>query len=365
MKVLLLSTDCHQNDYRVLHNAYGGVTYYRLIAPQKAVNALGEEWEYYGVYLGDVSKGDYNTFFSQFDAVISKHIDNPAGAKNIHLACEKNNIPIIYDLDDDLFSIREDNPAHESYGKGAMKRVYLATNLSFADALFVSTEPLKETYQKHMKELFGIDMPIYVLPNYNDAELFDYKSPVNEKIVTLGYHGSITHDADLKMILPIVDRIMTENPKVNMQLVGTVRKDSINKLFDGIKNKNRFEIKAGTPAFDKFPELLMSMKWDIGLAPLIDDQFNRGKSHIKYMEYAMKRIPTVASDVYPYTHNAREAVLCKNEVEWYQKLTQLIKDKQQRREIGQKAYEHVTTELQYKDHAQEWIDAVESVINNH
>lgn len=362
MKVLLISTDCLQNDYRKQHNAYGGVTYYRLIAPQKAVSHLGHEWTYLGTQFQKISPLDYKDLFSQFDAVVSKHIDSPHGAKNVKIACEQAGIPFIYDLDDDLFTIRADNPAHEAYGKGSMKRVYLATNLSLADAMFVSTEPLKETYQAFMKNTFDLDMPVYVLPNYNDAELFKDTYKVNEQKVVIGYHGSVTHDQDLKMILPTIDSLMDKYPHLHMELIGSVRKDSIDKLFGDIKNKMRFYIKAGTPAFDKFPELLMSQRWDIGVAPLIDDEFNKGKSHIKYLEYSMKSIPTIASDVYPYTHNAKEAVFCKNEAEWKQKLEMLIIDKKLRREIGKKAREHVLRDCQYIDKGQMWIDAVSSVI---
>jgi len=314
--------------------------------------------------LNKASKNDFNTFFKNYDAVICKHVDSPHAAKNIQLACEKAGIPLIYDLDDDLLSIREDNPAHDSYKQGAMKRVYLATNLSFADALFVSTEPLKERYQTFFKEVMRVDVPVYVLPNYNDAELYDFKTKTNENKVVIGYHGSITHDKDLSMVLPVIDQLMYKYPNLHMQLVGTVRRESLNTLFAPIYNKMRFEIKAGTPAFDEFPKLLMKMRWDIGIAPLIDDVFNRGKSHIKYMEYAMKKIPVVASDVYPYSKNAKHALLAKNPAQFKQRLETLIKDKKYRYELGQKAYEHVTTDLQYKDHAQEWVNAVQSVIEN-
>jgi hypothetical protein len=364
VKALLISTDWQQNDYRVANNAYGGVTYYRLIAPQKAVNAIGHDFE----YLGNKQSIDGKTWeerLSGVDIVISKHIDNPNGAKNLHLACQKLGIPFVYDLDDDLFSIRADNPAHESYAKGQMKRIYLATNLSFANALFVSTEPLKEVYQKFFRENFNLEIPIFVLPNFNDAELFNFKSPKNEDKVVIGYHGSVTHDADLALILPIIDKLMYIHPKLYMQLVGTVRKDSIDKLFAAIKNKHRFEIKAGTPAFDKFPELLMSMRWDIGVAPLIDDEFNHGKSHIKYMEYAMKHIPVVASDVYPYTRHAKEALLCRNTTDWFQKLHQLIRDKKYRFDTARKIHEHVMSDCQYRDKGQLWVDAAQTVIKNY
>lgn len=364
MRALLISTDWQQNEYRVAHNAYGGVAYYRLIAPQKAVNALGHDFE----YLGNKQSIDGKTWeerLSGVDIVISKHIDNPNGAKNLHLACEKLSIPFVYDLDDDLFSIREDNPAHKSYAKGQMKRIYLATNISFANAIFVSTEPLRERYSTFFRDNFDMDIPMFLLPNFNDAELFQYKSPKNEDKTIIGYHGSVTHDQDLVMILPVIDRLMDEYDDLYMQLVGTVRKDSIDKLFALIKNKHRFEIKAGTPAFDKFPELFMSMRWDVGVAPLIDDEFNRGKSHIKYMEYAMKHIPVVASDVYPYTYNAKEALLCRNTVDWYRNLKSLIRDKKYRHQVAKKTRDHVIADLQYKDKGQMWVDTCETVIKNY
>jgi spore maturation protein CgeB len=79
----------------------------------------------------------------------------------------------------------------------------------------------------------------------------------------------------------------------------------------------------------------------------------------------MKGIPTIASDIYPYTHNTKDAVLCKNLNDWKQKLENLIIDKKLRREIGQKAKAHILSECQYKDHGHEWIDAVNSVIKKH
>lgn len=366
MKTLLISTDCASNTYRKLNNSYGGVTYYRLVAPQKAINAQGHDWQYFGNDLYKDGRDNFNKFFKNFDIVITKHIDKPSGAKNVLMGCHKNGIPLVYDLDDDLFAIREDQPAYENgYRQGHLKRVYLATNMSFADAFFVSTEPLKESYQKMYKDMFNVDMPIFVLPNYNDVELFNFASPKNVSRVVIGYHGSVTHDSDLKMLLPVVDKLMYKHKNFYMQIMGSVRKESLDELFKGIYNVNRFEITPGTPAFDHFPERLMSNAWDIGVAPLIDDQFNRGKSHIKYLEYSMKRIPTVASDVFPYRENAKHAILCKTPQDWYNRLDTLILNKKKRDRIGEESYEHVVKECQYKDHAHKWIDAAQTVIKNH
>lgn len=366
MKALLISTDCGDNDYRKQTNKYGGVTYYRLVAPQKEINKLGHDFVYLGTDLYKDENANFNKFFKQFDIVITKHIDNPRAAKNVQIACQKSRIPLVYDLDDNLFAIRSDQPAYDKgYRQGEMKRIYMATNMSFADAFFVSTEPLKEEYQSKYKELFNIDMPIHVLPNYNDVTLFSpFESKTGEDVITLGYHGSTTHDSDIKLILPAIDTIMEMYPNVILQLIGTIRRESVS-IFESMKHNDRVFIRGGTPAYDTFPELLMGLKWDIGLAPLIDDAFNRGKSHIKYMEYAMKRIPTVASDVYPYAKNATHALLCKDNTEWVSNLSKLIKDKRLRKEIGTLSYKDVVQNHQYSQHAHKWIEACETVIENY
>ena len=362
MRVLLISTDCSSNDYRVIHNAVGGVSYYRLTAPQKAVNSLGHEWDYFG----NKQDNNFNNSLKGYDLVISKHIDNPHSAKNLKVACQKNKIPLVFDLDDDLFSVRTDNPAYDAgYKQGEMKRAYMATNLSFADAFFVSTEPLKDSYHNTYKDIFDIDIPTFVLPNYIDPDLWQFDSKVNCHNPVIGYHGSVTHDSDLKIVLPVIDKLMDKHKKLRMELVGSVRKESIEKLFDGIKNKKRFRIIKGTPAYDSFPQFIMSMKWDIGIAPLIDDAFNRGKSHIKYMEYSMKKIPTVASDVYPYTNNAPGALLCSTTDDWYETLDRLLKNPTERTTVGERAYQQVMFDYNYKDKGDKWIKACETVINNY
>jgi len=174
----------------------------------------------------------------------------------------------------------------------------------------------------------------------------------------------MTHDSDLEIVIPAIDRLIVKHKNLYCELMGSVRKDSVSRLFDGVKNKDNFRIMGGTPAFDSFPFALMNQKWSIGIAPLIDDAFNRGKSHIKYMEYSMKKIPTVASAVYPYSKNAKEALLCKTSQEWYDTLDSLISDKKKRVEIGERAYKHVVAEQQYKDYAYLWEEAIEAVIKS-
>jgi hypothetical protein len=74
------------------------------------------------------------------------------------------------------------------------------------------------------------------------------------------------------------------------------------------------------------PKTLSVCDFDIGLAPLEDKAFNRGKSCVKYYEYASVGTVTLASDVLPYSDEV--PYRAKNTYkDWYNKLERLIVDK--------------------------------------
>jgi len=70
-------------------------------------------------------------------------------------------------------------------------------------------------------------------------------------------------------------------------------------------------------------EKVCDLKLDIGIAPLLDDQFNRHKSCIKYYEYAMSGAVTLASHVVPYSTEV--PITAKNKREaWKRKLEEVL-----------------------------------------
>jgi glycosyltransferase involved in cell wall biosynthesis len=253
------------------------------------------------------------------------------------------------------------------------KGIVIKTSYSLATGLFTSTLPLKEKTEKHLKEVHGIKKDIFVLPNCNDYLDWLYPTEKHNDKIIIGYAGSITHDDDLKLIVPVMNTILEKYKNVQFHLIGAIAKDKQDyfKAQFG-KFSYRVKIKLGVPAFHFYPEYLAKQNFDIGLAPLAENEFNRSKSHIKWMEYSMYKIPTIASPVYPYCESVdgiktiqdgKTGFLASDEKEWIEKISILIEDKQKRLEIGQNAYDYVKDHWQYRDNIKKWVKAIQHYLD--
>jgi len=76
---------------------------------------------------------------------------------------------------------------------------------------------------------------------------------------------------------------------------------------------------------------------DIGLAPLPDDRFTRGKCTFKILEYASAGLPVVASPIGAHSDYVRDNItgfLANNNKEWIDKITQLVTNPQLRERMA-------------------------------
>ena len=77
---------------------------------------------------------------------------------------------------------------------------------------------------------------------------------------------------------------------------------------------------------------------DIGLAPLPDDRYTRGKCGFKVLQYAAAGLPTVASPVGVNAEYVRDGVTgfhAVDESAWVERIRDLIQDDELRRRMGQ------------------------------
>lgn len=266
---------------------------------------------------------------------------------------------VVIDLDDDYLSIFPSHPLYDVMKTTKRNRAFCSTILSFADVITVSTEPLKQAIKSHMKNVYGLDKTVIVVPNMNDVKDWDFK-PIkkNKDKIVIGYTGSYSHDEDLKMCFPAIAKIMDKYPNVYFESIGAVGKENLH-VYDCFSEeaKTRCDILPSTWMFKEYPKHLATMPWDIGIAPLVDSPFTRSKSPIKFFEYSMYKIPTIASRVYPYFVPSFDREVITHEVngllvkpsEWFDALERLILNESERKEFGQNAYDHVKDSWQYNE----------------
>jgi glycosyltransferase involved in cell wall biosynthesis len=82
--------------------------------------------------------------------------------------------------------------------------------------------------------------------------------------------------------------------------------------FEGLKNVHIAD--RGVP-INRYAAFAASFGFDIGIAPLVDCNFNRSKSNLRWLEYSALKIPTVATDISHFrqtVRNGEDGFLIKN-----------------------------------------------------
>jgi glycosyltransferase involved in cell wall biosynthesis len=261
--------------------------------------------------------------------------------------------PIVLDLDDWLLSLPENHPDRIShhYAAGLFP---LMRALIEADAVTASTYPLCE-------QLLKLNPNTWVLPNYLDSAVWQprpatYRPPGDA--VTLVYMGGNTHTPDLEPLIPILAELLSQyGSRLTLHVAG-MQPD---------KRLRDFPNVVYTPFlmdYADYARFAANHRFDVAIAPLADNLFNRCKSAIKYLEYSILGIPGVYSAISPYADLVQpyeNGLLATTPQDWMQAITCLVEDAQLREHVGKSAQAMVQRQWTLRDHAHEWLDAYRKI----
>lgn len=184
--------------------------------------------------------------------------------------------------------------------------------------------------------------------------LRDFKE--TDKPVTI-FFGALNRDRDFEEILPVINQFAQEyGDRLAFKIIART------KLFDSIQSKNK-ELVGNPRYYDgqfvpaaKYEETLREC--DIALLPLLDNQFNRAKSDLKFIECAGNGAVALASPVvYEQTiRDGETGFIFHDAKEFADKLRILIDDAGKRREMATAAYEYVKHNRLLSQHYEERLD---------
>ena len=224
-------------------------------------------------------------------------------------------VPFVFDFDDAIFvSYRSPSNGYLSYLKFASKT---KTICRLASHVMVGN-PYLADYARQVND------NVTVIPTTIDTEKYRVPPPKNDSgPITIGWTGSYS----------------------TVQHLDTLR-GALKKLAETEKFRLRV---IGTPAYELSPIDVEAMQWraateledlcaiDIGVMPLPDDNWSKGKCGLKALQFMALGIPTICSPVGVNTdiiQDNENGFLAGTEAEWVEKLTALLRSAELRRRLG-------------------------------
>lgn len=197
---------------------------------------------------------------------------------------------VVVELDDHMHGLAPMGPkAALSKMKKRSSTEALALCVRMADMVTVSTQALKEEYEKYNSN-------VVVLPNYLRTQDFAGIPPSwtqDREKVRVGWMGLMDYRAnDLSLLKPWLLKFLKRHPEVVFVNVGS--KQALDYLC--VPKDRRMDFPAAV-----FPaHFAPTSAIDIGLVPLTKNRFNECKSNLKGMEYGAVGACVIASDLPEY-----------------------------------------------------------------
>jgi hypothetical protein len=200
-----------------------------------------------------------------------------------------------------------------------------------------------KVWEEHYKEadaittttakLAALEHPeAYVVPNFVHKDWFD--SPKREHDdIRIAFSGAVAgRHEDMEFLRPLMTEIITGDKRVKFINFGV--------CYDWMLELPRTYTIGWADPLTYF-KALNHLNIDIGLAPLAVNEFNRGKSGIKYYEYAMTGAAGIYSALEPYEEvvdGVTGIVVEPDEYCWLDAIDGLIGDVDRRMQISHNAY---------------------------
>lgn len=253
---------------------------------------------------------------AEFDAVfLHKKRMNPLDAMTLRRNAKR----IIYDFDDAIMY------SDKTPDKPSRKRlISFKRTVKLSDLVIAGNKYLADHAQMFNKN-------VQLLPtglNLREYHI-DHKKPDDK--IRLVWIGSKTTLPYLYNIKDALEEVGTRFDNVILRIIC----DDFFDLQNMPVEKHRWSLE--TQAKDL-------MESDIGLAPLPDNNFTRGKCGFKILQYQSASLPAIASPVgvnAELIKHGNNGLLANNTSEWIECISQLVKDRQARKQMGQAAMSDV------------------------
>lgn len=253
---------------------------------------------------------------------------------------------VIFDFDDSIW-LNETSEGNKKFEflKNPNKT---KTNIINSHAVITGNQYLAN-YAKQFNE------NVFIIPTTIDTNIHKHipkKSFLNPKII-IGWSGSLSTMKHFEMAIPVLKALILKYPnQLEIQVIGQA----------SYKNS---EIEVISKSWDSKTEVEDLNRFDIGIMPLPNDEWSKGKCGLKGLSYMACGIATVMSPIGVNCEIIQHGIngfLASTETEWMDTLSNLIESADLRHSIGKKGRETVVNHYSVDAHKHLYLDIFNSLI---
>ena len=254
---------------------------------------------------------------NNFDIIFIQREAFMTGSTFFEKRFSRSKAKLIYDFDDSIWIMDTSNANKKWEWMKSTKKT--GEIISLSNLVFAGNQFLFDYAKK-------FNQNVVIIPTTIDTKIFqrkqDYKN--NEKIC-IGWSGSITTIKHFEEASGILKKIKQKyGDKVYFKVMGDDTYKNIELNINGLPWTSETEI-----------EIISS--FDIGIMPLPDDQWVKGKCGLKGLSYMSLEVPTIMSAIGVNTEIITDGVngyLANSEEEWVHKISQLVESFELRKKLG-------------------------------
>lgn len=223
---------------------------------------------------------------------------------------------MVFDFDDAIFT----SPTHNPNWRDVLRNPGRVADVVRQSALVIAGND----YLREYAEQFSSN--VVVIPTVLDTRRYRIKQHTNLPTVTIGWIGGWSTLGSLKDLESVFSSL-AERYDLKVKVVGAKNIDSFRPQNVTVEHK----------LWNLSDEIADLHSFDIGVMPLPDNEWERGKCGFKLLQYMAVGVPAVASPVgvnIEIVEDGKSGLLANNEQEWVENLGRLIEDPSLRKQIG-------------------------------
>jgi glycosyltransferase involved in cell wall biosynthesis len=266
-------------------------------------------------------------------------------------------IRVVAEVDDNYLTDKKQNIFMRMNDYGPKQRESHIKAFATMDGIICSTDELRDEYSRTFKKEIGYVPDMFVARNHIDLDDWNDRVPMlppnKEGRLRVGWAGSHQHVWDLRLAAPALR--LAKDMGCEIVLVG------LDPAMHDPKWTEFLGEYTHIPWSDPKKYHRSKLPFDIGLIPLVYNKHTLGKSDVKFLEYSMSGIATVAQShpIYNRTIKHGETGLLASSPDGLaMEMARLIRSSRLRSELVESARQYVLENRTIQKNIGEWKEAI-------